>query len=319
MVGMACQLNLDTGAGADLRKIASAQSARLCDLLADARESISGHHKTRRCLKRLRSLLMLAQPVLGHRNWRRLDRRLAGLGRALSHERDHAVVLDVLAKLAAEDADRTICMAAATLMRKLQPAAKERPNGHDPWPDGSAVDREPLLRTAEWIGRRIAKTPFERLDLAQMAQGVAAEYRAGRKALAAAYRIGGAESFHDLRKRVQRHVRQLQLIAAIWPEEMHVRIALAKTIAGQLGHDHDLALVRSAIDAGLTGSDAATLDRLYRDRQRAIRKAIKPQLARLYAETPKAFARRMAAYSDASSPAGSRQPVSAATAARGLS
>ena len=316
---MAYQLNFDGNVGADLRKIAMEQSERLCQLLADPRELASGHHKTRRCLKRLRSLLMLAQPVLGSRYWRRLDRRLAGLGRALSHERDHAVVLDVLAKLAAGDADRTIRKAAATLMRQLQPAARERPNGHDPWPDSSAVDREPLVRKAARIGRRIAKAPFERLDLAQMAQGVAAEYRAGRKANVAACRMGGAESFHDLRKRVQRHIRQLQLIAAVWPDEMHVRIALAKTIAAQLGHDHDLALVRSAVDADMTGSDAAALDRLCRDRQRAIRKAIKPQLARLYAETPKAFARRMAAYSDASSPAGSRQPVSAATAARGLS
>ncbi len=316
---MAYQLNLDADIGASLLGIAHGQSERLCRLLADAREPASGHHRTRRCLKRLRALLTLAQPVLGRRGSRRLDRSLAKLGRALSHARDRTVVLELLMKLADEETDGTIQKAAAKLIRRLQPADSGRTNGHDVWTDDGATGRELLLRKAQRIGRQIAKASFDNLALVQMVQSATVEYRTGQKVFAAAYRTGGAESFHDLRKRVQRHIRHLQLLSAIWPEEMQVRIALAKFIAGQLGHDHDLALVRRAAAAGMTTSEAAALDRLCRDHQRAIRSTLKPQLARLYAEQPKAFARRMAAYSDASSPAGSRQPVSAATAARGLS
>lgn len=288
---MAYQLQLDADLGDDLKRIAAAQLERLENLLSDQREPGRGHHKTRRCLKKLRALAILLRPERHRRAWRRLDQDLARLGRALSPERDHAVVQEVLAKLAAEDGDWAIQSAISGLLRHLH--VPDDTSG-----DGS-IDRKRLCKKPARLGRRFNVVIPGRLTESRLFSAMTAQYRAGRKAIDAAYASRTAEAFHELRKHVQRHIRHLQLIYAIHPAEIQVRIESARRVAASLGEDHDLSLVQSAMrDASRAGARAngfGALDRLCRDRQRAVRKAIAPELRRLYAERPKAFRHRMRA------------------------
>jgi hypothetical protein len=297
---MSYRLDPSEDLDASFGMVAAAQAERLCQLLADPRELSTGHHKTRRCLKRLRSLFLLVPHKIGRRAWRRLDRRLAMIGRSLSGARDRAVLVDVLAKVTAGETDRTIRAAAPVLRQRLLRIGNGLVNGHSDDAMGGAQLRERLLRKGMGFARRMAKAPIKGLATSHILNGLQAEYRAGRSAVADAYRIGTDDAFHDLRKHVQRHARHMQLAHALWPQELAVRHDLAKELADQLGYDHDLALLRGVLKdlsgGGLKPADLRAVNKLCRERQRLLRREMQPQLERLYAERPRAFGRRLKGY-----------------------
>jgi CHAD domain-containing protein len=278
--------------GADVLRIAVTQLARLEKLLRDAREPATGHHRTRKCLKRLRALLILVRSDIGLRRWRKADRELAEIGRALSGARDHAVILTVLNRVAGERATAAVHAAAGDVRKALRGEA-----------DGNLTagldQRDSLQVTAAKVRERINAWPLARLSLAGVLASTADTYRDGRQALKAAYRHDTAEAFHDLRKQLQRHGRHMQLLQTFAPQEIQLRIDVSKVLSDLLGEDHDLSLLRTAmteLPGPVQQTGIAELDGLCSGRQQAVRRRARPLLRRLYAEKPQALARRLKAY-----------------------
>ena len=252
-------------------------------------------HETRKSLKRLRALLRLVRVGLAKKDWRRANDELRDIGRRLSGLRERDVLpqsIAALRKIAAPDA--------ATALDRLMMHLDEAPN-----PSGR---KRTLVRLTE-VSKALqeANEHLAHLDLTgssrkTLADGLAATHRAGQRTLAAVQADATDNAVHDLRKAVQIHWRQMQLLELGWPEMLRVRIATSKDLAQSLGEHHDLAMIvhaaRGAATAGLAAADVAQIEEACRREQAAIGVRTLPSVARLFAADPQAFAAEVVAYWD---------------------
>ena len=85
-----------------LRRVAFAELEIAHGALATPPERHSGVHSARKCLKRLRSLLLLARPGMPEPAFATLTDRLAAIARGLAPARDAAALADAVDKLERE-------------------------------------------------------------------------------------------------------------------------------------------------------------------------------------------------------------------------
>lgn len=105
--------------------------------------------------------------------------------------------------------------------------------------------------------------------------------------------------FHDWRKRVKDHRYHLELLAELWPRQIEGRRKEVKMLGGRLGDEHDLMVLQATLtteDGEFGESSARTLLALAERRREELRAAIWPLGQPLFAERPRAFARRFEAY-----------------------
>ena len=128
------------------------------------------------------------------------------------------------------------------------------------------------------------------------------DYRKARRTFRRAYRLSEDEAFHEWRKYVQRHWRQLLLVAPSWPKAIRPHVALARNLSEILGEDHDLSVLGGIVEAQCRMSLArqTTQSRPYlslcRSRQTELRKIAHDLGARLLAEKPGSLAGRISVY-----------------------
>lgn len=179
----------------------------------------------------------------------------------------------------------------------LRSARARRAAAPDADPVAGALAR---LRHGEQLidGWKLDGTGFDAI-----AGGLQKTYRRGRRALDAAIEAPTSQAFHEYRKRVKYtwyHVRLLEETAAALLGPLEQRLhALSDT----LGDEHDLAVLSAQLLTDpdeFGGDDQVSAAMLIIDGQRADlqRRAISAG-ARLHAERPEAFVRRIAAYWDA--------------------
>ena len=270
--------------GEDLTTIAAAQLSRLSLLLADPADAAAGHHKARKCIKRLRALLRLARAAAGDKPWRQVDRALRDLGRSVSGARDATAQLLMLDRLQTDHGRVALGAGGQALRDALLSSSQAAPQVPD-----TAVLSGGVARAAKMVHL----LPLASFDAASALRGVQAAYRSARHAVPIAYASADAEDFHRLRKCVQQHWRHMQLFVAAWPDEQQARIELARTLSERLGEDHDLWLLRLQLRQDKTRT--RELDHLCSDRQVAIRSEVHPLLRLLLAERPKALRQRLEA------------------------
>jgi hypothetical protein len=82
-------------------------------------------HKARKALKRARAMLRLMRGEIGDRGYRRANLRLRDAARPLSRLRDAVVLLDVIAKLRADDKDAELASLEEELHREREAARRE--------------------------------------------------------------------------------------------------------------------------------------------------------------------------------------------------
>ena len=85
-----------------LRRVAFAELEIAHNALHTPPERHSGVHSARKCLKRLRSLLLLVRPGMPEPAFATLTERLAGIARGLAAARDAAALIDTIDKLEKE-------------------------------------------------------------------------------------------------------------------------------------------------------------------------------------------------------------------------
>jgi CHAD domain-containing protein len=132
-----------------------------------------------------------------------------------------------------------------------------------------------------------------------LARGLKRTYRRAREAMDAAYNDPASERFHDWRKRVKYHRYHLELLAAVWPRQVESRRKEVKALGEMLGDEHDLAVLEATLAAdreSFSEAGAQLVSELAQRRRAELRAAMQPLGQRLFAERPKALARRYAAY-----------------------
>ena len=287
---MPYRLKLREPVAKGVRRIGLGQIDRAAAALG-REDSDAGIHEARKCFKRVRALLDMSRPALSEKAYRRENRRFRDLGRALAGPRDVHVMRQTLERLQ-QQRDLSAAGGVPSALRAWLAS----------WRASTANSDAGLEEARAALG--IAREAFADLrvrahGVAPLVEGLGDTYAGGRRAMGSAYRKGAAdEAFHEWRKHVQRHWRQLQLLRNAWPETIAPRIALASELSEMIGADHDLAVLIGFIRRNRAilgaGDHVAALIRAAEAEQVLLREAARPRGERLYALAPKAMAHMLA-------------------------
>lgn len=276
-----------------VRRVACAQLDDAYGAVATPQDRHRGVHDARKCLKRLRSLLVLIKPGLPDPVFLSLSERLSSIAKGLAPARDAQALLDALNKLgkdASGDDDSLVRGLSAWLQQQRRAAEKSL--------EGTmAADAMRDLFALRPAMSNLAVYPD---NFSPVARGLRDSYRSGRTAFARAFESRDDEAFHDWRKTLQRHWRHMQLLTPCWPSELSARVELARNLSQVLGDDHDLAQLCKLVSAPTmvfaSPEDTAAFLKRCRRHQKALRREAETRGARLFVERSKPFVGRIEAY-----------------------
>jgi CHAD domain-containing protein len=259
--------------GAALAATAASLSRAIVRALGHAGDRHRGVHQARKAIRRLRSLLALAQTQFGAA-LTPLDRALRQLGLQLSPLRDAHVVVAAAARLA-----RTAGAHAADWNELSQQLIVQRDAllatalADDP----RFVRRRAEVRT---IAKAMAQLPWARVSTEHIKAALAHSQRRAKRAERKARQRATAERIHRWRRRLRRLRMQCEVLASlriaveVLPKQLagHSLRKVIKTLnhrADQLGWQQDLVVLRTAIDALPQLLPSAMRKRLLRDIEQA--------------------------------------------------
>ena len=288
---MAYRFRLNESFEKGFRRIAREQIDRALLELSPLEVGPAAVHESCKALKRLRALVRLAAPTLGKKRAGQHNAALRKVAHLLSARRDETVLLDTMRKLEAS----TNADVRSELAPLGQQLTARSPDLTRPL-DGETAQQARLLLVKE--AKRLSKTAFKIRGFDGLRPGLDLSYRAGRKAMKRAYFKPSDEAFHELRKAVQWHWRQMALLSRAWPDAFEPRVAAARELSQIIGDDHDLAMLAQAAKTAtdLPKATVAATVRVCRAEQQVLRSAAEYRVERLFAETPGAFCRRIEAY-----------------------
>jgi CHAD domain-containing protein len=272
--------------------------AQLTERMAD--DPVEAVHDARKALKQERSLLRLVRGTLPRAERRRENAALRHAGRTLSGARDAEVMLQALDELAQRSTGR-VPQSAFDAIRG--PLAVDRDRARQRLLEsGLAGGVADELRT---IRLRIDDWTLQRGGWKALEPGLDPGYRRGRRAFRRAQNEPTVERMHEWRKRTKDLWYHLRLLKAVSPGIVGGHADDAHALADLLGDDHDLALLADTLPArasALAVDLDAVIELIDHRREQLQAEAFRVG-ARVYAERPKAFRRRLRRYWKATHPA----------------
>lgn len=284
-----------------------APPSRLALALSEAQEEardalgladpVKAVHGVRKGFKRLRALLRLAGAARERevaQRARASRRALAAIARHLAQARDTAAREDALDDLVAKAGLSAAARRAASraFAPAATPAADAGVGAHR-----AALEAE-MARLAQVLPRLGAALDDKALPAALTA-GYARARRAGRAA-----DPQDDESLHELRKEIVAQRYQMELVISAWPALGQMWVDQLQRLRDKLGKHHDLSVLRALAEAHPMRADGRPLWRAQllaaiEARQEKLAHSALLLHARLFAEKPRAFHRRLSAYMSA--------------------
>jgi hypothetical protein len=291
---MSYQLDPASPMSEALRRVAFAELEIAHGALAAPPERHSGVHNTRKCLKRLRSLLLLAMPGLPEPAFDTLYERLTAIARGLAPARDAQALIDATDKLERE----TAAGPGLGPLQSMRGWLRKRRHAAEQSLERSAASD--AMRGLLELRPAFAGFAVYPDDFSSLAKGLRRCYRETRQAFHHGMDSGRDEDLHEWRKGVQHHWRHMQLLVPCWPSELSARVEAAKALSQTLGDDHDISLLCriASTPTMIFGSpdDTAAFVKRCRRRQRSLRKDARKLGERLFAERARPFAERIETY-----------------------
>jgi CHAD domain-containing protein len=273
-------------------------AALLRDIVASGRKAVEtpgisdteAVHDLRKAIKGWRAMMRLIAPTVGQdAEAMRVESR--DLAREVAAARDGQAAQEALSDLLTDDhlpgvpararaaiAERLAALCASAEAVSLTPERKTRIC--EMWSRaGAAIDRWPLAR----------------FDRAEATRQLAASYRRVRNAIPDDWSKASPDALHKFRQRVVEHRYQMDIVEPLWPKIMRVWVSEAQRLRDRLGAHHDLVILQhlTELDQPLARW-RVQLTPLIAARQKAHVAGAKRLAGRLFAETPKAFSRRLA-------------------------
>lgn len=276
-----------------LRRIAREQIDKGLAELEDATlDRDAAVHQVRKRCKKLRGLVRLMRGGMDPADYARENAHYRDTAEIVAGLRESAVAFSTLDALEAGADDEA--RAAIDRARTMLPAPTGGDAGEDRGRSTNGDEAEaPIRAFADALreGRaRLARIKLADTGFDAIKPGLAKIYRQGRDEMAAARDSRDTGALHDWRKRVKYHWYHVRLLENLWPRPMHARAHELSVLSDLLGDDHDLADLMAA----LPEDDAlAPLRRLSDRRRGALQDRAFDLGARVYVETPGAFAKRM--------------------------
>jgi CHAD domain-containing protein len=265
------------------------------DMLAQARAALTDTersnqaaiHDFRRAIKQWRALLRLIGPFVEDAPcWRSEARDRA---RALAGARDAQSARNAFDDLAEGVALPTTTIATIEsrldAMRGNEERAALTPGLH-----------HDMLDWLDTAAAAVKRWPLDAIAFEALARRLAVGYRAARRQVPADWSKAGAHDFHELRQRVVDHRYQVELIEPLWPRFAHMWLDEAERLRDRLGKHQDLEVLER-----LTGPHQplarwrSRLAPICAERKAKLAQRAERIAARLFAERPKAFRRRLEA------------------------
>jgi CHAD domain-containing protein len=244
-------------------------------------------HDFRKALKRWRALLRLLETPIGKRA--KVARGAArDLARELARSRDAQSALDALADL--ERADHALsARTLANLQRRLHAMKRRRERA-----TLSAALLRRLRQRLTSAERGFARWALGDAGFKDIVAGLTDTYRSARRAMPKAWAEATPEVLHELRKRVVEHRYQMELVESLWPRFGKLWVEETQRLRNRLGAHQDLAvLARLAAPRQPLAPWRSRLTPIIAQRQRKHARGAARLAARLFAERPKAFRRRL--------------------------
>ncbi len=275
-----------------LRRCAREQLDRAIDELTEGikADPVTAVHDARKALKKERSLLRLARGTIKPAERRAINAALRDAGRRLSAARDAEVMIEAVDALGTRYAGQLPERNFTTITTHLN---KQAASARASLADAGAVADELRGLQAGVDDWRLRRTGWKAIG-----EGLKESYRRGGRAYRRARRDPTTENLHEWRKRAKDVWYHIRLLEPISPGAMQGHAEDAHRLSDLLGDDHDLALLRETLVAG-GGSIRADVESVLTliDHRRDQLQAEAMQVgARVYAEKPKAFIKRMRAY-----------------------
>jgi CHAD domain-containing protein len=247
-----------------IRKTAREQLEGAAEGLERPEDPVEAVHDARKRIKKSRALLRLARPAMRTRSFRSHNRELRDQGRALSGARDADVLVETLDDLARHNPRRIHKPHVAAVRKRLGERAQGAPPEHDMVSVAGNAD--------QW--------PVDRADAGTLVRAQAEDEPT-------------TENLHEWRKRVKDLWYQQKLLQRVWPDVMKALAGEAKALSKLLGSDHDLAVLAGELAPG------DPLLPLIADRRAQLQSEAFALGSRVYAESPKAFRKRVRRYARA--------------------
>ena len=292
---MAYRFRPGESVGENVHRVAGEQFDRAIQELTDGvkADPVQAIHAARKALKKERSLLRLGRAALPRRERRRLNANLRDVGRRLGATRDADVMLSALEAIGERYAGQvpaTTFDAVRARLKAQQEATRAAEAGSGAVPE--AVDE---LRAAQvrMEGQAVRGDGFKAL-----APGLVRSYGRGRRAMRRAQRAPSDENLHEWRKRAKDLWYHLRLLRDIAPHTMSGQVDEAHALADLLGDDHDLAVFTETLRALAPELplDLGPLLAVVQHRRNELGEQAMSAGARVYAESPSSFAKRMRRY-----------------------
>jgi CHAD domain-containing protein len=253
-------------------------------------DPVGAIHSARKAIKKDRSLLRLARGGMPRARRRRENERLRQAARRLSGARDADVMIATVGELSERFAGQLPAATFEAITAHLEARRPSRSaNGND-----SIVDRRALeeLRAAR---ARLGDWELDNGGWKVLESGLIRAYRRGREAFAGLGSDGDMEALHAWRKRVKDLWYHERLLAPTCGPAVRGHAKDLDRLADLLGDDHDLAVLRQGLSrpSPPVAADLEAVVNLIDHRRRTLQTEAAGIGARVYAETPKAFRRRM--------------------------
>lgn len=233
-LGMPYKLLLSEEISPAIRRIGLEQLTKVRRELSSTQNMQAGVHKSRSCLKRFRSLLRLARPILGEDVFRKENKKHRDIARALAQPRQAGAMLETITKLETRD-DFSQYLPLILELKSLIQQQKESSETELELISLSSLVEKIDASIERWKNRSLDDVSFESL-----AHGFAQTYDRGRESLMVAIEKDDNFYLHEWRKDVQQTWRHMQILTLIWPEDIMPRIRLAREVSRLLGTENDL-------------------------------------------------------------------------------
>jgi CHAD domain-containing protein len=234
-------------------------------------------HEARKDMKKLRALLRLVRGELGDELYRAENARFRDTARLLSGVRDADVMLATLDSLDAG----------------APPELREALEAHRRSLEVAGTPREEAVAELEDARLQVERWPLEREGFDAIEPGLRRMYRRGLRALDGVQQDSSDEALHEWRKRLKDLWYHLTLLEDAWPRPMEAMADEAHELSDRLGEDHDLVVLQQWARDHAAALDLSRLGEAVAARRAALQADAMTIGRRLYAERPRAFARRV--------------------------
>ena len=288
---MAYVLETDETAPGGVRRCATEQLDKAVSELSSQIPSnpVEAVHSARKAVKRERSLLRLVRGSMPADQRRRENRTLRDASRELSGARDAEAMLETLSSLSSRYVgqlpERTFELVLGEFERRRDAA---RASLLDSTLASQAAGELLAVRT------RVDEWPLRQGGFGAFEDGLRRSYRDGRRAFSAAQADRSMEVWHEWRKRVKDLWYQQRLLRDVAGPVLRGHAKDSHALADLLGDVHDLGVLRAALTEKLRAPiDSDGIVDLIDHRRAQLQEEALCVGARVYAERPKEFVRRV--------------------------